>query len=289
MNIPDRWIPLLDMLSDKDLATLMRAILHGEEEPTITGKSQSVADLIYGDIEKAKRNNGYQRKYRSKSDNSLTEILQPSYSKTNVRQLLDVCKTDNNLTVRQEERKEGVPPCSPLPLSPTPPITNPPIIPPYQEKREEALTGVCAGACEDEQISFEGFEPLDPPESEVKRRKPTIAERFDALWAEYPKKNGKKNAFESYQRAIAAGVTDETIADGIRRYKDYIAAKRTSEQYILAGSTYFYQWRWQDIYDTVSAAPTFSEKSGGDEFLNYLNEELEKEKAKRENRWTEQT
>ena len=148
---------------------------------------------------------------------------------------------------------------------------------------------MCAGACEDEQIPFEGFEPLDPPESEVKHRKPTIAERFEALWAEYPKKNGKKNAFESYQRAIAAGVTDETIADGIRRYKDYIAAKRTSEQYILAGSTYFYQWRWQDIYDTVSVAPTCNEKSGGDEFLNYLNEELEKEKAKRESRWTEQT
>ena len=108
MNIPDRWIALLDMLNDKDLATLMRAILHGEEKPTLTGKNQSVADLIYGDIEKAKRNNGYQRKYRSKSDNSLTEILHSSYSKTNVRQPLDVCKTDNNLTVRQEERKESL-------------------------------------------------------------------------------------------------------------------------------------------------------------------------------------
>ena len=121
------------------------------------------------------------------------------------------------------------------------------------------------------------------------QRKPTIQERFERLWEEYPKKNGKKNAFESYKRAITAGVTDETIADGIRRYKDYIAAKRTSEQYTLAGSTYFYQWRWQDIYDTASAAPTYRENSGGDEFLNYLNEELEKEKAKRESRWTEQT
>lgn len=274
MNIPDRWIPLLDMLSDKDLATLMRAILHGEEKPTLTGKNQSVADLIYGDIAKTKYFAEAKRKSRKKFG-----------GQTIVKEMSNDCQT----IVKQEERKEGVPPCSPLPLPPTPPNTNPPIIPPSQEKREEALTGVCAGACEDEQISFEGFEPLDPPESEVKHRKPTIAERFEALWAEYPKKNGKKNAFDSYQRAIAAGVTDETIADGIRRYKDYIAAKRTSEQYILAGSTYFYQWRWQDIYDTVSVAPTCSEKSGGDEFLNYLNEELEKEKAKRESRWTEQT
>lgn len=283
MNIPDRWIPLLDMLSDKDLATLMRAVLHGEEEPTLAGKNQSVADLIYGDIAKTKYFAEAKRKSRKRFDGQTIVKEMSNDCQRDVKEM----SIDSQTNVKQEERKEGVPPCPPLPLPPTPPITNPPIIPPFQEKREEALTG--AGACEDEQIPFEGFEPLDPPESEVKRRKPTIEERFETLWAEYPKKNGKKNAFESYQRAIAAGVTDETIADGIRRYKDYIAAKRTSEQYILAGSTYFYQWRWQDIYDTVSAAPTCSDKSGGDEFLNYLNEELEKEKAKRESRWTEQT
>ena len=285
MNIPDRWIALLDMLSDKDLATLTRAILHGEEKPTLTGKNQSVADLIYGDIAKTKYFAEAKRKSRKKFDGQTIVKEMSNDCQRDVKEMSNDCQRD----VKQEERKEGVPPCSPLPLPPTPPNTNPPIIPPSQEKREEALTGVCAGACEEEQIPFEGFEPLDPPESEVKRRKPTIAERFEALWAEYPKKNGKKNAFESYQRAIAAGVTDETIADGIRRYKDYIAAKRTSEQYILAGSSYFQQRRWEDEYDTASAAPTYRENSGGDEFLNYLNEELEKEKAKRENRWTEQT
>ena len=249
MNIPDRWIPLLDMLSDKDLATLMRAILHGEEKPTLTGKNQSVADLIYDDIAKTKYFAEAKRKSRKKFDGQTIVKEMSNDCQRDVKEM----SIDSQTNVKQEERKEGVPPCPPLPLPPTPPITNPPIIPPSQEKREEALTGVCAGACEDEQIPFEGFEPLDPPESEVKHRKPTIAERFEALWAEYPKKNGKKNAFESYKKAIAAGVTDETIADGIRRYKDYIAAKRTSEQYILAGSTYFYQWRWQDIYDTNTA------------------------------------
>lgn len=282
MNIPDRWIAKLDMLPPKDFKTLVMAILRDESEPEITGKLQYIATDIYVDRKRAE----YHKLIVRKARNKVTETSLLNHSVSHGDGHGDSHK---QVTVIQEERKEGVPPCSPLPLSPTPPITNPPIIPPSQEKREEALTGVCAGACEDEQIPFEGFEPLDPPDSEVKRRKPTIAERFEALWAEYPKKNGKKNAFESYQRAIAAGVTDETIADGIRRYKDYIAAKRTSEQYILAGSTYFYQWRWQDIYDTVSAAPTCSEKSGGDEFLNYLNEELEKEKAKRESRWTEQT
>ena len=271
MNIPDRWIAKLDMLPPKDFKTLVMAILRDESEPEITLKYQPIANDIYIDIRRLKRDSEYQKKRRSKSD-----------CQTTVRRLSDDCQT----TVRQEEKREASPPCSPSSFPPHP-LINSPYNPPLEEKREEALTGVCASA--EEQIPFTAFEPLDPIEPEVKRRKPTIAERFESLWEEYPKKNGKKNAFESYQRAIAAGVTDETIADGIRRYRDYIAAKRTSEQYILAGSTYFYQWRWQDIYDTVSAAPTCSEKSGGDEFLNYLNEELEKEKAKRESRWTEQT
>ena len=276
--ISDKWKNELNSLSQKDYITLTKAILFDLPEPQISANNQYIADRIYASLKERTRAKEGMQKTRRERNNSVT---------------LQECYSNNSVTLQecygQEERKEGVPPCSPLPLSPTPPITNPPIIPPSQEKREEVTDSAGAGACENEQIPFEGFEPLDPPESEVKHRKPTIAERFDALWAEYPKKNGKKNAFESYQRAIAAGVTDETIADGIRRYKDYIAAKRTSEQYILAGSTYFYQWRWQDIYDTVSVAPTCSEKSGGDEFLNYLNEELEKEKAKRESRWTEQT
>lgn len=281
MNIPDRWIAKLDMLPPKDFKTLVMAILRDESEPEITGKLQYIATDIYVDRKRAE----YHKLIVRKARNKVTETSLLNHSVSHGDGHGDSHK---QVTVIQEEKREASPPCSPSSFPPHP-LINSPYNPPLEEKREEALTGVCAGACEDEQISFEGFEPLEPPESEVKHRKPTIAERFEALWAEYPKKNGKKNAFESYQRAIAAGVTDETIADGIRRYKDYIAAKRTSEQYILAGSTYFYQWRWQDIYDTVSVAPTCSEKSGGDEFLNYLNEELEKEKTKRESRWTEQT
>lgn len=279
MNIPDRWIAKLDMLPPKDFKTLVMAILRDESEPEITGKLQYIATDIYVDRKRAE----YHKLIVRKARNKITETSLLNHSVSHGDGHGDSHK---QVTVIQEEKREASPPCSPSSFPPHP-LINSPYNPPLEEKREEALTGVCAGAGEEEQIPFEGFEPLDPPE--VKHGKPTIAERFEALWAEYPKKNGKKNAFESYQRAIAAGVTDETIADGIRRYKDYIAAKRTSEQYILAGSTYFYQWRWQDIYDTASAAPTYRENSGGDEFLNYLNEELEKEKAKRENRWTEQT
>lgn len=227
--ISDKWKNELNSLSQKDYITLTKAILFDLPEPQISANNQYIADRIYASLKERTRAKEGMQKTRRERNNSVT--LQECYG--------------------QEERKEGFPPCSPLPLPPTPPITNPPIIPPSQEKREEALTG--AGACEVEQIPFEGFEPLDPPDSEVKHRKPTIAERFEALWAEYPKKYGKKNAFESYQRALKDGVTDEVIADGIKRYKEHIATKHTEDKYILIGSSYFQQRRWEDEYDTSTA------------------------------------
>ena len=274
MNIPDKWKNELNSLSQKDYITLTKAILFDLPEPQISENNQYIADRIYEGFKKTEYNKIAKRKSRKSNGSQFDVNLTSNGSQTEVK-----------LTSSKEEKREASPPCSPSSFPPHP-LINSPYNPPLEEKREEALTGVCASA--EEQIPFTAFEPLDPIEPEVKRRKPTIAERFDALWAEYPKKNGKKNAYESYQRAIAAGVTDETIADGIRRYRDYIAAKHMSEQYILAGSTYFYQWRWQDEYNAVSAAPTYRENSG-DEFLNYLNEELEKENAKRESLWTEQT
>ena len=242
MNIPDKWKNELNSLSQKDYITLTKAILFDLPEPQISENNQYIADRIYEGFKKTEYNKIAKRKSRTSIGRQFDVNLTSNGSQTEV-----------NLTSNKEERKEGVPPCPPLPLPPTPPITNPPIIPPSQEKREEALTGVCAGACEDEQISFEGFEPLDPPESKVKHRKPTIAERFEALWTEYPKKNGKKNAFESYQRALKDGVTDEVIADGIKRYKEHIAAKHTEDKYILIGSSYFQQRRWEDEYETNTA------------------------------------
>ena len=265
MNIPDKWKNELNSLSQKDYITLTKAILFDLPEPQISENNQYIADRIYEGFKKTEYNRIAKQKAKQKCLNSNGNQIEFKRNSNGIQ-------TEFKLNSSKEERKEVSPPCPPLPLSPTPPITTPPIIPPCQEKREEDTES--AGACAEE----------IPP----RQRKPTIEERFERLWEEYPKKNGKKNAFESYKRAITAGVTDETIADGIKRYKDYIAAKHTEDRFILAGSTYFYQWRWQDEYNAVSAAPTYRENSG-DEFLNYLNEELEKENAKRESLWTEQT
>ena len=80
--------------------------------------------------------------------------------------------------------------------------------------------------------------------------KQVLTERFEIIWKEYPSKKGKDKAFKSYEKAIKAGVTDEIILDGIRRYNREIKAKGTDKQFIANGSTWFNQKRWEDEYDT---------------------------------------
>ena len=129
-SISNKWIDKLDMLPTRDYITLTKAILRGEPEPQITPKYQGIASDIFKDIERLKRDNEYQKKHRSKSD-----------SQTNVRRMSDECQTN----VRQEEKREAPPPCSPS-SSPPHPLNITPYNPPPEEKREESYTPG-AGAC----------------------------------------------------------------------------------------------------------------------------------------------
>ena len=99
-----------------------------------------------------------------------------------------------------------------------------------EEKREESPPDTGAGAC-------------------VKGGVRSRRDRFEELWKLYPKKAGKANAFADYERAVKDGVTDEEIRDGINRYCEYIRAGQLTDRYILNGSTYFHQRRWQDVYN----------------------------------------
>ena len=69
---------------------------------------------------------------------------------------------------------------------------------------------------------------------------------FEEVWKEYPKKEGKTNAEKDYLKARKEGVSKETILDGVRRYREKVKGEET--RYILNGSTYFHQRRWEDEY-----------------------------------------
>lgn len=76
-----------------------------------------------------------------------------------------------------------------------------------------------------------------------------LEEDFNKLWKLYPRKEGKKKAFEAYKRAIKNGTTNKEIQTGIVNYLAQIRVQRTSKQYIKQGSTWFNGECWNDEYN----------------------------------------
>lgn len=81
-------------------------------------------------------------------------------------------------------------------------------------------------------------------------------ELFDEIWNLYPRKEGRKKAFEAFKRSLKHGADIEDIRKGILNYIEQIRINRTDRNYIKMGSTYFTQESWNDEYGTVSSAPT---------------------------------
>ena len=103
--------------------------------------------------------------------------------------------------------------------------------------------------------------PAPPPD--------TVAEEFEWLWSQYPRKEGKKAAFASYQRAKKKGVHFEDVRAGILNYLDYIKAKKIEPQFIKQGSTWFNGEHWNDEYD-YSVPESAPQQSNSNPFLDML-------------------
>lgn len=72
-------------------------------------------------------------------------------------------------------------------------------------------------------------------------------ECFEKLWSLYPKKVGKKKAFDKYMK-IRNKVSDEKIEQGIKKYVEYIKSRNIDEKYIKNGLTWFNGEYWDDDY-----------------------------------------
>jgi Helix-turn-helix domain len=108
-----------------------------------------------------------------------------------------------------------------------------------------------------------------------------MEKEFEQLWKIYPRKLGKKKAFDSYKKVRKIKkVPYETIESGLYRYIDYLKTQGTEEQYIQHGSTWFGQEKWQDEYleTHFQKKPQLSrftemclnEMDNPDEFLNLI-------------------
>lgn len=85
------------------------------------------------------------------------------------------------------------------------------------------------------------------------RANPTkIEQEFEQLWKIYPRKIGKKKAFDSFKKARKIKkIPYEIIENGLYRYIRYLEQQGTDEQFIQHGSTWFHQEKYQDEYITT--------------------------------------
>lgn len=74
-------------------------------------------------------------------------------------------------------------------------------------------------------------------------------DEFEELWKLYPRKEGKKQAYAAYKRAIKNGTKNEDIRKGIENYVEQIRIKGRPIEYIKQGSTYFRNEHWTDVLD----------------------------------------
>lgn len=83
-----------------------------------------------------------------------------------------------------------------------------------------------------------------------------IEKEFNIIWNAYPRKQGKANAFKSYEKARKKGVEYQTILDGVYNYLTYIRVNKVGGRFIKQGSTWFNQQCWNDDYTTNNELKT---------------------------------
>ncbi len=99
-------------------------------------------------------------------------------------------------------------------------------------------------------------------QSKSKSKKEELSKEFEQLWSEYPRKQGKKKAFDAYEKARNAGASFQEVMDGVNAYVAYINADKIEPRFIKMGSTFFSQQSWQDEWIPKNPVQTDSDFGG---------------------------
>jgi hypothetical protein len=81
---------------------------------------------------------------------------------------------------------------------------------------------------------------------------------FDELWSLYPRKLGKDAAKKHFTAQIKTQKEFDMLAAAVRFYAAECKSKKTAEQYIMQGKTFFNS-NWKDYYE-ASLANTNTQK-----------------------------
>ena len=114
----------------------------------------------------------------------------------------------------------------------------------YQKKVERNReNGKSGGRPAKEEIQEK---PIKPP----KEKPPKPVSQFDDFYQAYPRKIGKQTALKAYDRALKS-TTHDAIMQGVLKYKNDIASKKITPEYIKHPSSWLNAGCWDDDYNTV--------------------------------------
>lgn len=72
----------------------------------------------------------------------------------------------------------------------------------------------------------------------VKEKENIYSCAFEALWAAYPRKKEKANAYKCYKARLADGFSEDELMTAVKRYADECKARGTEARYIKLGATF---------------------------------------------------
>lgn len=103
---------------------------------------------------------------------------------------------------------------------------------------------------------FQRLKEMFPEISEVKikgasqpqkSREEAYPREFEQLWAVYPRREGKSDAFRSWNARIGEGIPHEMLTRCAKNYGDCMRQERTEAKFILQPATFLGpNKRWQD-------------------------------------------
>jgi hypothetical protein len=94
-----------------------------------------------------------------------------------------------------------------------------------------------------------------------------LEEEFALFWLEYPRKEKRAVALKSYIKSRKdKKVSYETIMNGLKRYVEHLKSNGTETEFIMHGSTWLNQSRWDDEFIKFTSKKVTS-------FLDYYKSE----------------
>ena len=114
---------------------------------------------------------------------------------------------------------------------------------------------------------------IDNIKGKVKSVKPSVKSKFDIdlIYAEYPKKQGKKKGIEKLHDSIKTQESYDIILQGTRNYKNYCLEENIGMKFIKQFSTFVNGEHWNDEYVSESQSNEIKTQNLIDEVEEMMN------------------